>query len=192
MLKFTHLAVVAALLCAGTSLDAQAKARRVTDPSQPRELALDGNVQVVWNDPAEFREIKFSRNRFEAVRGDWVRSLAKWIRKRAEPRLPEGTRLEVRLLDIDRAGDYEPGRDFGSASSDHIRIMRDVYPPRIELEFRLLDAEGTVVSMGQRKLTDLLYLHSIATASLDSDPLRYEKQLINEWIRKEFGKRKDA
>lgn len=190
-MKIAILAAVTSLLFGATAFDAQAKSRRVTDPDQPRELYDEGPVQVVWNDPAQFREIKFSRSRFEATQGDWVRNLAKWIRKRAEPRVPEGTRLEVRILDIDRAGDYEPG-NFGGANADHLRILRDVYPPRIDLEFRLTDAQGTVISSGERKLTDLLYLHNIVTGTYDSDPLRYEKMLINDWVRKEFGKRKDV
>lgn len=180
------LLVVAALLSL-LAFDSEA-ARRVTDPDAPRALAEEGRVQVEWNDPNQFRELKFSHNRFEASRGDWVRQLAKWIRKRAEPRLPEGTSLQVRLLDIERAGEYEPGRYFGGSGGEWVRVLRDVYPPRIELEFRLLDAQGQVLQQGQRKLTDLLYLHNIVTTTYSSDPLRYEKSLLSEWVKKEFGR----
>jgi hypothetical protein len=169
-------------------LDTQAATRRVTDPDAPRALAEEGRVQVEWNDPNQFHEIKFSHNRFEASRGDWVRTLAKWIRKRAEPRLAAGTSLQVRLLDIERAGEYEPGRYFGGTGGEWVRILRDVYPPRIELEFRVLDDQGQVLQQGQRKLTDLLYLHNIVTTTYSSDPLRYEKSLLTDWVKKEFGR----
>lgn len=186
-------ALLLSLLYFGT---AAAAARRVTDPTLPRALPVEGSVQVEWSDPAQFREIRWSRSRFDASRGDWVRTLAKWIRKRAEPRLGAGETLEVRVTDIKRAGEYEPGRQYGlSAPSDHVRVLREVYPPRIHLEFRLLDAQGQVLLSGERKLRDSLYLHRGIARAWDSDPLRYEKGLIDDWVRREFGRlaaQKDA
>ena len=177
-------ASIIALLLAGLLMNgpAFAKSPDVTDPDAPRSLPVDGPVSVQWGDPAQFSEIRLSNDRWEAVRGDWVRDIAQYIRKRAVRQLPPGDRLEVNITDIKRAGDYEPWRG-GQASS--IRYMRDLYPPRIELDFKLLGSDGRVVSEGSRKLTDLAYLSHIANPT-NSDPLRYEKQLLDDWLRKEF------
>src|SRR5690606_34014961 len=70
-------------------------------------------------------------------------------------RLPEGARMEVTITDIQRAGRYEPWR---GPDRDHIRILRDPYPPRMQLEFRITGADGQVLAEGQRKLQDLSYL----------------------------------
>ena len=51
---------------------APAKTRNVTDPEAPRSLPAEGPVAVQWTDPAQFTELKFSGNRWEAQRGNWV------------------------------------------------------------------------------------------------------------------------
>ena len=62
--------------------------------------------------------------------------------------------------------------------------MRDIYPPRMRLRFTLSDAQGKVLSEGERKLTDLGFLQG--SGLLDTDPLRYEKRMIDDWTRREF------
>ena len=92
--------------------------------------------------------------------------------------------LAIRVTDVDLAGEFEPRR---GPQFDRVRIMREIYPPRIDLEFRLTDSEGTVAREGRRQLRDPLYL---ARAVLgDSDRLRYEKELLGEWLREELGSR---
>lgn len=177
--------LLAGLFAAGT---ATAKLSDVTDPQAPRSLPADGQVDVQWTDPAQFSEILHSGNRREARRGDWVQDLAQYLRRRADKQLPAGQRLEVTITDIERAGDFEPGR---GARTDSIRFMRDIYPPRMALDFKLLGSDGAVLAQGSRRLSDLGYLQR-GLRSTDSDPLRYEKQLIDDWLRDEFGKRPTA
>jgi len=90
--------------------------------------------------------------------------------------------------DIKRAGDYEPWH--GPRGSD-IRIMRDIYPPRITLQYTLKDASGRIVDEGEAKLSDTGYLHNLGLKS-DSDPLRYEKRLIDDWVKRELSTRATA
>jgi len=93
----------------------------------------------------------------------------------------EGQRLEIKVTDVDLAGDFEPWRNLGY---EDIRYMRDIYPPRMELEFRLIGADGKVVREGKRKLRQLGYM---MTASFPSwDPLRYDKEMLRDWMRQEF------
>lgn len=177
----TALAIVlsAAVLMA---TDAGAKSRTVTDPDAPRALPEQGPVSVRWQNPEEFSEIRQSRNRFEARRGDWVTQLAKYVRTRAERQLPPGERLDVDITDIKRAGDFEP---WHGSQFDDTRFIRDIYPPRIALTFKRTDANGQVVEEGQRTLRDMSFLMGPRSFS-DSDPLRYEKRMIDDWLYKEF------
>lgn len=174
-------ALLAGLLAAG---GAWARSADVTDPDRPRSLPADGPVAVQWTDPTQFSEIRYSANRREARRGDWVEDLAEYLRRKADKRLPQGDRLEVTITDIERAGDYEPWRGF---QLDTIRYMRDIYPPRITLDFKLVGADGSVRAQGTRKLTDMSYLQR-STPVGNTDPLRYEKRLIDDWLRDELGK----
>lgn len=172
--------MLACLLVTGSA--GAASPRTVTDPQAPRALEVEGPVQVQWTDPAQFTEIRQSTNRFEAERGNWVEQLAAYLRTAATKRLAPGQRLEVTITDIKRAGDYEAWH--GPRGSD-LRIMRDVYPPRIALSYRLTDAQGQVLNEGDAKLVDTGYLHSIGLQR-DSDPLRYEKKLLDDWLQRQL------
>lgn len=162
--------------------------RSVTDPDAPRSLPAEGPVSVQWSDPAGFTELRFSGNRWEAERGNWVVQLAQHLRKEAEKRLPSGERLEVSITDIDRAGSYEPGR---GPQLDSVRIMREIYPPKMELTFKRYDADGQLVDEGERRLRDPMYL-SNTTIGIGNDNLRYEKRMIDDWLRSELGPRQAA
>ncbi len=169
-------------MLAGLAGGADARSRNVTDPDAPRSLpAEDSAVSVDWTDPAEFTELRFSGNRWESRRGNWVEDLARHLRGAAERQLEPGQRLEVTITDIQRAGSFEPQRP---ARMDNVRILRDIYPPRITLDFKLTDASGTVLSEGERRLVNHSYLSNSALG--DSDPLRHEKRLLDDWVRREF------
>ena len=42
-----------------------------------------------------------------------------------------------------------------------------------------------MIAQGDRKLLDAAFLQS--DTSFDSDPLRYEKRMIDRWVNKELG-----
>lgn len=154
----------------------------VTDAESPRSLTGDSPVAVQWTDPEAFSDIRLSGNRWEARRGDWVEQIARHVRQRAERELPAGTTLDVTIRDIRRAGMYEP---WHGARYDHVRIIKDHYPPRIDLDFVLRDAGGNVIAEGPRELRDMGFLQR-GTTGMSSDALRYEKQLIDDWLRRDL------
>ena len=148
----------------------------------PRALPDAGPVSVAWADPASFTELRPSRDRYESGRGRWLTDLAQYMRKRAEAQLPAGERLQLTIVDVDRAGDFEPWR---SLNQQDVRIIRDIYPPRMTVQYKRFDASGAVVAEGERKITDQAFLIN-ATPLNDTDPLRYEKRMIDGWLRREF------
>lgn len=178
-----HRFLVPIALSAVLAVAGNAWAVNVTDPDYPRSLDQEGPVSVSWADPAGFTEVRHSSNRFEAVRGDWVRTIAKHLAKRAGAALAPGQRMEVTITDIERAGEYEP------AGIERVRVVRDVYPPRIDLHYTLFDASGNVVDSGERELTDIGFLNRGAGRVWTGDALRHEKRLIDDWVRKDIANR---
>lgn len=162
---------------------AGAKARFVTDPDAPRSLPPDGRVEVRWDDPARFSEIRRSGNPRAAARGAWVLQLAEHLRRHAGHQLPAGERLAVELVDIDRAGEYEP---WHGIQYHDIRVVRDRYPPRIVLRFSRSGADGRVLAHGERTLRDAAFLLHASGAG-DGDPLRHEKAMLERWLARELG-----
>ena len=148
-------------------------------------LPLEGPVDVRWEDPNAFSEFRLNQDRWQASREGWLQVLAGHLRSASAAELQPGQQLQLTIVDIDRAGGFEPwlGPDY-----DDVRIMRDIYPPRMTVRYVLRDAGGATVSQGEARLSDPTYLTSTAVR-LNSDPLRYEKQMIDTWVMREFGRR---
>ena len=172
------LPLLAALVLAPTLAGARSV---VTDPALPRALPADGPVSVEWTDPAQFSDIRFSNNRWEAQQGSWVTELARHLQQQAARRLPAGQRMEVTITDIQRAGRFEP---WTGINYSHVRVMRDIYPPRMTLNVRITGADGQVLAEGERKLSDMSYLQN--STPVDTDNLRFEKRMIDDWLRREL------
>jgi hypothetical protein len=96
--------------------------------------------------------------------------------------LPAGERADVEILDIKRAGEFE----WIGTQNDDVRILRDLYPPRMRVQFRRTDAGGQVIAEGERTISDLDYLMGSQPVPT-TDPLRYEKRMIDRWVQREFG-----
>lgn len=141
------------------------------------------NVSVRYKDPQHFTEARRSFGIHLIDADDYLKPLKAYIVQRASRILAPGQRLDIEITDVDRAGEYEPWR---GPNFDDVRIIKDVYPPSIDLHFTLYGADGKVLREGSRKLRDLAFLsHGMAN---DQDTLRYEKSLIDLWLRKGAGK----
>jgi hypothetical protein len=144
---------------------------------------LPERVQVTWAPTEQLTEVKNN----QVARGwlrpkDWMASLGDHLRRRADRILPPGEQLQVHIDNIKLAGAFEPWHRPGL---DDVRIMKDIYPPTMDLHFKLLAADGTVIREGAAKLRDMAYLQRAIANS--TDPLRYDKRMIDDWLRKEFG-----
>lgn len=107
--------------------------------------------------------------------------LATYLQRRAAARLQSGERLDVVITRIDRAGRYEPWR---LPPGNNVRIVRDIYPARIDLRFVLVDAGGTQVAAGARRLRDPYFLWR--PDQHPGDHLRFEKALLDDWLEREL------
>lgn len=93
-------------------------------------------------------------------------------------RLPAGQDLKVEILDIDLAGDV-----FPRVAIQNVRVMKGRADyPHIHLRYSI-EQDGKVLSSGERKLTDMSYLNGFNRYS--SDIFRHEKQMLDDWFRKE-------
>jgi hypothetical protein len=138
-------------------------------------------AEVAFFEPTKFTDVR------DSYMGDFERTtyldqIRDHLLEQAKYYVPEGHMLSVTFMDIDMAGDFEPWR---GPRFDDIRIVKDIYPPRMVLNFRLTDAEGNVVKQGKRELRDLAFMMKI-TMSFRDDSVRHEKALLDDWLRAEF------
>ncbi len=142
---------------------------------------VDTRITVTYADPENFSEVRQfgQQNRFNRV--NYLEPLKTHLIKQATRMLPPGDRLDVTITDIKLAGGYEP---WHGPNMTHVRFMKDIYPPRIDLTFTLIGSNGEMLQEGSRKLRNLGYLQSGVGRLGDSDPLRYDKALIDSWLRR--------
>lgn len=176
---FLHptLLVAVGLVCVSATLNA----------APPNENG--SRVEISWTNPADFSEAKENAGigLGRQPPDEWLGELAKHLRYRAERVLPQQEHLEVTFTDVQRAGTYEPWR---GPRFDDVRIIKDIYPPRIDLTFTLSDGSGGVIKQGTRELRDPSFLQRGRLN--ETDPLRFEKRMLDDWLRSEFPDAGDA
>ena len=137
------------------------------------------NVTVTFKDADKFTDVRSSFG--SEADQSYLGILSDHVQKLAGKELAAGQKLEVTFTNVDLAGEILPvGRNM-----DQIRVIKDVYMPRLTLSFKLTDASGKVVKEGERKLTDLNFMSNLGIVGRN-EPLFYDKALLTEWIRNEF------
>lgn len=143
--------------------------------------AQDPRVSVVWANPERYTDLKVTCVSRDADARALMDELTRFLQEAGARRVPEGQRLAITVANIDMAGEIETWRTPGRCD---LRLMRDIYPPRIDLQFKLTAADGAEVRAGTRQLRDISYLTHAAPVT--ADQLRYEKALLLDWLQREL------
>ena len=109
---------------------------------------------MIDDQPETFSDLR--DDDFESQRGR-QHTLNPWraqIEKRADSALPAGYTLSVVVSDVDLAGDDEPW----VVKWADVRVVRAIYPPRINFEYTIKNASGRVLARAKRDPTDSAFL----------------------------------
>ncbi|SDH16801.1 MULTISPECIES: DUF3016 domain-containing protein [unclassified Duganella] len=130
-------------------------------------------VTVTYVKPDDYVDLPFSpieRERTLKEFSDYFATLDK--------KLPQGQTLKIEVLDIDLAGRLYPRR-----AGDDIRVMTGGADwPRVHLRYTL-EQDGQVLRSGDDEISNMNYQWS-RTSYSDSDAMRYEKQMLDDWFKK--------
>jgi hypothetical protein len=132
---------------------------------------------VNYVQPDKFSDVPFT----PWEREDTLKQITDHFNKLGES-LPPGQDLRVDVLDIDLAG-----REIPSARNGRdIRVMRGMADwPRMTLRYAV-EQNGQVVKSGESQIQDMDYQNHM-NHYFDSDPFRYEKQMLDDWFVKNIG-----
>jgi hypothetical protein len=170
-MKTTRLLLLSALALVGVG------AARALDP-----VKGPSRVEVVFFEPEKFTDVKDSYMGSDKGRDSTLDLLKEYLATRGVRGLLPGQKLAITFTDIDLAGDFEPWR---SGQWGDVRIVKDIYPPRLVLAFRLTDADGAIIKEGKRDLRDMAFMMKL-TMGFRDDPLRHEKALLDDWLSTDF------
>ena len=144
-------------------------------------ITEDGIVKIEWQNPKKFRDIKTSNELQSRFENRLFETLTKNINKQAEKVLKPGQKLEMQVSDVDLAGDMRP--TFGATSGD-IRIVKDLYPPRVIFTYKITQGEKVVIA-GDVTLRDMSFMSN--SQGFNEKPFHYESNLFNDWLQKSIA-----
>ena len=150
-------------------------------------VKTDARVDVVFSSPEKFTDVRDSYTASDKGREGILSQIRDYLVNRADIDVSPGQKLTVTFTDIDLAGDFEPWR--GTEGMD-IRIVKDIYPPKMDLEFKLTGADGAVIKEGKRQLRDLAFMSRLSINR--NDTLRFEKALLDDWLKDDFPRAKSG
>ena len=148
------------------------------EPLQPS--APTPRVAVEYVHPERFIDVGDRYSPASGLYAALLADLSNHLVVRASALLPEGLSVSIVIFQVDRAGSVEPFR----LRAGQIRVVRSVTPARIDLSYRLVGTDGSVVGQGERSLREFPSI--LATIAYRGDPLRREKLLLDTWIEREF------
>jgi hypothetical protein len=100
-------------------------------------------------------------------------------------RLPAGQTLKVEVLDIDLAGHVE----HHLIGHPDLRIVgRGADWPHMSLRYTITEGDK-VVKSGEERLSSMSYMERYPFSRYRDEPLRYEKQMIDDWFKEKVALR---
>lgn len=131
-------------------------------------------VNVTWVHPENFHDLPFATWERDEMLGQITDHF-----KKLGANLPPGQDLRVEITDFDPAGRLIPSARLGR----DLRVLTGRADwPRMELNYAV-EQNGQVIKSGQAQLQDMNYQQTF-NHYFDSEPLRYEKQMIDDWFDK--------
>lgn len=140
--------------------------------------AAAGEVKVEYKDYKKFSDMKPANE----PRGSYEkRTMASFDKIFAElaKKLPEGYSWNVIVTDIDLAGDVN---HMFTQTGQQIRVIKDIFIPRINFSYTLLDqSKAIVIEQQELKLKDMGFMTRTTSGRADR-PFEYEKIMLERWF----------
>ena len=137
-------------------------------------------VEVELVKPDQFVDIG---NRWGTVRDveEGKKNVTAALIERGEAVLKPGQDMKITVTGVDLAGDVHPlgGR------MEMIRVVKPLYRPSMQFSYVVTEA-GKTVREGTADINDMSFMERF-NQYFASDPLRYEKPMLDDWFSKEFG-----
>jgi hypothetical protein len=140
--------------------------------------AFSADSKVTWTDYKSYRDINEGNNGRKQFRESTFKKFEKHFSKLAA-NLPENQTLKIDVTDVDLAGDTH------IAGISRVRIIKEIYSPRINFLYQLLDAEGKVIQSDDVVVKDMNFMSGI-NLKYRNTSLGYEKKMLDDWFEKTF------
>lgn len=135
-------------------------------------------VKVAWQHPEKYTDIRPSNGTKAAYQKQVISAFDK-IWADFATKLPAGYRLEVTIKDLDLAGDVNP---MFRIDHNDIRVVKEIYFPRMNLDYVLFDENKQQVAAGQdEKIKDMGFMMS-TPSGYNRREFAYEAEMLKKWF----------
>lgn len=153
-------------------------------PASGKDGQSNSPVQVEFEHPEKYTDADYGPRAHKSDAEALFRQLRRHLQKQAPKYLSSGQHLQLTFTDIDLAGDREPSANI---ELHDVRIVRSVYPPKLAFRYQLLGNDGAVLREDEVSIRDIGF--DLARGLRSSDPLRFEKRMLSQWLSREFSRR---
>ena len=144
--------------------------------------SLAGTVNVSFIHPENFTDASLQGGYGTTAEQGTLDDIGRFFESLGPRYLKSGQVLTLDVLNVDLAGRIEWWR----RNLYDTRILRDVYPPRFTVNYRLSE-DGRTLAESKETVVDPNYLANPGIYFSPSDPLRFEKAMLEDWFRRRFG-----
>ena len=142
-------------------------------------ISVAGEVEVTWTAPEKYRDIRAGEENRKRFKARTFSALEKHLAK-LSMKLPQEQLLKINVTDVDLAGDTLHG------GIQRIRIIKDIYFPRLKFSYQLLNkADGKVIISEEVNLKDMGFMQR-GRLKYNNQSLSYEKVMLDNWFNKTF------
>ncbi len=135
--------------------------------------------EVEWKDYKSYRDIDSGDEGRKSFRERTFKNFEKHFAKMAES-LPEDQVLKIVVTDVDLAG------DTNAAGINRTRIVKDLYFPRMNFSYQLVDANGKEIKADTVVVKDMNFMRK-SNLKYRNQSLSYEKRMLDEWFEETFA-----
>ncbi len=141
-----------------------------------------GEAKITWQNPDKYTDIKSGNQGQKSMLKSIDKSFSKEFTELAA-KLPAGYQLLATVTDLDLAGEVDP---IPSRTMDQIRVLKDLYFPKMTFDYQVLNAGGVVVLEGKAvTLKDMQYLSGLPSTR-SSDSYYYERKMLRDWFMRDI------
>ena len=138
-------------------------------------------IEIEWFEPENYRDVKPASGGKSSFQKRVFSELTEHLTELAA-KLPETQTLKIKVTDVDLAGDI---RYMVGPNNQTLRVVDDLYFPRMEFSYQVLDSNQKVLKSGDENIKDMSFNSGIQR-SKSTESYHYEKQLLSDWFNDTF------
>lgn len=142
--------------------------------------AFAGEAKVTWGDLSKFTDVVEGQENRTYFQERLVKEFGDVFNRFSDRYLPEGYQLEVKVTDLDLAGDVRPM----VVQAGMMRIVSRIYWPTMTFDYVLKNAQNEIVKSGKANLKDMDFLERIRIPT-GRTGFEYEEKMLSDWFKQQ-------